>query len=75
MNIGAVMKIKGAWEQFTRNHPKFPAFLQAAKGYGITEGTVIAITIQGPGREPLSCNVKITGSDLQLVNTLKDLNV
>ena len=28
-DIGSIMKIKGAWDTFTRNHPKFMPFMQA----------------------------------------------
>jgi len=70
LGIGDVMKIKGAWDRFTRNHPKFPAFLNAAKAKGIVEGTVIGITVTGPEGETLTTNVKVTAEDLELFNTL-----
>lgn len=70
LGLGDVMKIKGAWDKFTRNHPKFPAFLNAAKAKGVYEGTVIGITITGPEGESLTTNVKVTEEDLELFNTL-----
>lgn len=70
LGIGDVMKLKGAWDKFTRNHPKFPAFLNAAKSKGIVEGTVIGITITGPEGETITTNVKVTESDLELFDTL-----
>ena len=39
MNISAIWKLKGAWEKFTANHPKFPLFLDAIQRKGVTEGT------------------------------------
>ena len=70
MGIGDVMKLRGAWEKFTRNHPKFPAFLNAAKAKGIVEGTIIGITITGPEGETITTNVKVNAEDLELFDTL-----
>jgi len=33
-NPGMMFKIKGAWERFIQNHPKFPMFLRAAAATG-----------------------------------------
>ena len=30
VNPAMIFKIKGMWDEFTANHPKFPRFLQAA---------------------------------------------
>jgi len=70
LGIGDAVKIKGAWDKFTKNHPKFPAFLAAAKAKGVVEGTVIGITITGPEGETLTTNVRVTNEDLDLFNTL-----
>ncbi len=73
MNIAAALKLKGAWEQFTREHPKFPLFLDAVQRKGIQEGTVIAISFTDPEGQKIETNIKVTASDLQLYETLKDL--
>ena len=73
MNIAAALKLKGAWEQFTREHPKFPMFLDAVQRKGIQEGTVIAISFTDPEGQTIETNIKVTASDIQLYETLKDL--
>ena len=73
MNIGAALKLKGAWEQFTREHPKFPLFLEAVQRKGISEGTVIAVSFTDPEGQTIETNIKVTASDIQLYETLKDL--
>ena len=73
MNIAAALKLKGAWEQFTREHPKFPLFLDAVQRKGIQEGTVIALSFTDPEGQKIETNIKVTASDLQLYETLKDL--
>ena len=70
MDLGALMKIKSSWDAFTKNHPKFPAFLNAVKSQGIHEGTVMEITITNPGCDPLKSNIRITAQDLELFRSL-----
>ncbi len=73
MNPMALMKLMNAKNKFTANHPKFVAFLNTVLKSGIEEGTVIEITLQKPGQEPLTSNLRVTQSDLDLFNELKDL--
>ena len=54
MNPASLMKIMNARNKFVENHPKFAAFLNAVFSAGITEGTVIEITVTKPGEEPKS---------------------
>ncbi len=70
-NIGDIMKIKQAWDTFTANHPKFPAFMQAVQRRGIQEDSVIEIIITDPSGEKLETSIKVKQSDLQLMDTLK----
>lgn len=71
LGLGDIMKVKGAWDKFTRNHPRFPQFLNAVKVKGVPEGTVIGITLDYPNGERLETNLKVTAEDLDLVETLK----
>lgn len=73
MNPASIMKLMNAKNKFTENHPKFTAFLNAVFSGGITEGTIIEITVTKPGEEAVTTNMKITQSDLDLFSGLKDL--
>ena len=73
MNISAALKLKGAWEQFTREHPKFPLFLDAIQRKGIEEGTVVGISFTDPEGKTIETNIKVTASDLELFEILKGL--
>lgn len=73
MNPAAIMKIMNAKNKFTENHPKFVAFLNAVLSTGIKEGTIIEITVTKPGQEPITTNMKVLQSDLDLFNELKDI--
>ena len=70
INPGMMMKLMNAKNTFESNHPKFVAFVSRFfMGGAITEGT----TITRPGEEPVSTNLKVQKSDLDLVEELKNL--
>lgn len=58
---------------FTANHPKFVSFLQYAFGSGIPADSVIEITVTKPGQEPVTSNIRVLQSDLELLESFKDL--
>lgn len=73
MNPASMMKIMAAKAKFDKNHPKFGAFLKAAFGGGIEEGTILELTVKKPGGEELTTNLKVQQSDLELLEELKSL--
>ena len=74
MNPLDMMKFSSLWSTFTANHPKFPKFIAAASRKGVlAEGSVIAMQITTPDGETLETNLKITASDLELVQQLKKM--
>ncbi len=73
MNPASIMKIMNAKNTFTANHPKFAAFLGAVFKRGIEEGTIIEITVQKPGQEPMTSNIKVQQSDLELLQEIGEL--
>ena len=40
---------------------------------GITEGTIIEITVTRPGEQPITSNIKVLQSDLELMEELKGM--
>ncbi len=70
-NIGAIMKLRGAWNTFTGNHPKFSAFLGEVGRNGAPEGTIIEIHMQYPDGKTYSSNMRVTASDLELMETIR----
>ncbi len=73
INPATLMKLMSAKNKFTSNHPKFVAFLQAVTTGGIPEGTVMELTVTKPGEVPMTTNIKIQQSDLELLEELKQL--
>lgn len=73
MNPASMMKLMNAKNKFSANHPKFVAFLNAVFSRPVEEGTIIEITVTRPGEEPLTTNLKVMQSDLELLNELQDI--
>jgi len=75
MNPAAMMKVMGAINTFKSNHPKFVSFLSYVFSAGIQEGTVIEITVTKPNQDPVTSNICVTQSDLDLFESLKDVGM
>lgn len=74
VNPASLMTVMNAWKTFQEGHPKFPAFLGAVNRNGIKEGTVIEIAITDPDGTKIETNIKVSATDLELFNTLKQMN-
>lgn len=73
VNPASVMKLMKAKNKFSENHPRFVAFLNMIFSRGITEGTIIEITVTRPGEQPIISNIKVLQSDLELMEELKGM--
>ncbi|MDO4960800.1 MAG: hypothetical protein Q4E57_02940 [Eubacteriales bacterium] len=72
-NIQAMMKIRSAWATFTGNHPKFAAFLTEVGRSGAPEGTIIEIHMEYPDGRTISSNMRVNASDIELIESLRNL--
>ena len=73
MNPQAMMQFVSAINTFKSNHPKFASFIELVIKGGIPEGSVIEITVTRPGEDPITANMKVLQSDLELMQALKDM--
>ena len=74
MNPAKLFKIKGAWDKFSQNHPRFVQFISAVQSNGIQEGTIIEINVTTAEGKTMSSNVKVTASDLEMFRELSELS-
>ena len=72
MNLQSLLQLKSLWQRFTNQHPKFPAFLRAAQP-ALKEGSVLSFTITTPDGKNIESNLKITSTDLELIESLKNM--
>lgn len=73
MDFSAIMKFKGAWDTFNKNHHKFLPFMQAVGREAVTDGTIIEVKVTSPEGKEYNTNMKITQSDLDLFAQLKTM--
>ena len=73
MNPQNMMQILGAIGTFRNEHPKFAAFLSHFLKGGIPEGTIIEMSVTRPGEECVTTNMKVTQSDIQLFEALRQM--
>ena len=72
-DFSSMMKIKGAWDQFTRNHHKFMPFIQAVGKDAIGDGTIIEVKVTSADGREYNTNMKLTQSDLDLFSQMKNI--
>lgn len=72
MDIGMMLKLGGLWAKFSKNHPKFPQFVKAVQKW-FKADTVIDVKITYPDGNVVDSNLKITESDLAIIDELKKL--
>lgn len=75
MNPAMLMKLMNAKNVFTKNHPKFVAFLSTVFAQRMEEGTIIEITVTKPNGEPTTTNLSVKQSDLELFDEIKEMMV
>ena len=73
LGLGDLMRMKGAWESFSGNHPKFPEFIDAVGRYGVQEGTVIELKVAEPDGKVFETNIRVKQSDMELLSLIREL--
>lgn len=71
--IAMIQKVQAALNTFRANHPKFPLFLNAVASDALVEGSIIEINVKTPEGKTYCTNLKIKESDLELIDTLKNM--
>lgn len=73
--LAMLQKLKSSIDRFRANHPKFPLFLKAVSQDALREGSVIEISVTTPEGKNYCSNVRLNADDMELMETLKNLNV
>lgn len=72
-NISMMLKLRSAWSTFSSNHPGVAGFISQAGKRGVEEGSIIDVKITYPDGTHLETNMRVTASDLELMQTLKEI--
>jgi hypothetical protein len=75
MNPTQIFQFMGAWQKFTANHPKLPKFMKAVAAEGVKENTIIEISVTTPEGKTYCSNLKISQSDLELLEQIKNFSL
>lgn len=73
MNLGNMMQMLSAFSKFKSNHPKFVSFAEHFIKTGVPADSVIEVTVTRPGEEPVTSNMKVLESDLELIRALGEM--
>ncbi len=73
MNLESMFHMRQAMNAFRANHPKVQPFIDGIQQKGFCEGMEIAIAVRYPDGEVRKNGIRVTASDLELLNTLKGL--
>lgn len=73
LNPAAIFKIKGAWDKFSANHPRLMPFISAVNQKGISEDTIIELSITFPDETNLTTNVKLKPEDMELFREIQQM--
>lgn len=73
MNFSMALKLKAMWDGFSQRHPKFPQFLSAVSREGISQGTILEITVTTPEGKSFTSNLKVSQEDLDALKSLREL--
>lgn len=73
LNPLQLIEVKNLADRLRRNHPKFPAFLQAVMQKGISAGTVLELRVTEPDGNEYITNLRVNEDDLACIRRLMEL--
>lgn len=71
INPMKLMKLKEMGERFKANHPRVPAFFEAAVG-GIGEGSIIEMSVTDPQGKKICANIRVTADDMAMLREAQE---
>ena len=71
INPFQLVQLQQMLETFRNNHPKLPLFFPAAAQNALMEGSIIEISAKTPEGKEYCTNLKLTASDVEMLQALK----
>jgi len=68
-----LIELKNLRDRFTQNHPKFVKFMSDLASSQIEEGTILEVTVKKPDGRTMVSNIKVTASDLEMLQAIKQM--
>ena len=73
MAFNPIKLIKNLRNRFAQNHPKFVKFMSDLASSQIEEGTILEVTVKKPDGRTMVSNIKVTASDLEMLQAIKQM--
>lgn len=67
-----LMKLKGRFDIFNSQHPKFPAFCKAVNRQMLEPGMILEITAKSADGRKLETNLRLTEDDVETLKMIFD---
>ena len=72
LNPMSLMKLAGLRKRLAENHPKVAAFLGSVIGSGLPGGTILEVTVTKPGEAPVTTNMRVSQSDVEIMREISE---
>ena len=73
MNFESIFKVMQAKDKFMSTHPKMEKFLEDVEAKGFCEKQEIAVAVRYPDGTEYKTGIRVTKSDMELLNALGNL--
>lgn len=71
INPMKLMRFREMGDRFRANHPRIPAFVEAAVK-SIDEGSIIEMTVTDPQGKKICTNMRVTADDMAMLRELQE---
>ena len=73
MGLGDKIKLAMIYEKICQNHPKLLPFIKGVSGKGVCENMEIAVSVRYPDGDEYKAGIRVTASDLEQFQKLKEM--
>lgn len=71
INPMKLMRFREMGERFKANHPRVPAFFEAAMR-SVDEGSIIEMSVTDPQGKKICANIRVTAEDMAMIREAQD---
>lgn len=68
-----LLKVKGLWERFSKEHPKLLPFAQSVYPQAIREGTVFDVKVTEEDGKSSHYNLRLSAEDIKIIHEAEEL--
>lgn len=73
-NPASILQFRKDWGEFEQRHPKFVTFLGTMFKTGLSEGSIVEISVTLPDGKKVESNMKISAEDLEFMRNIGNMS-